>query len=1212
MRRARSQGWNDTYTFTKWIGEQLLIRDRGQVPLVIFRPAIIEGSLNEPTPGWIDGLRMADPIIAAYGRGKLTKFPGRGDIAIDLIPVDLVANAMIATLPIGDGRRGELSVYQCASSDRRPLYLRDMTKSLERAFRQRPMSDETGRVIHPPRLKLMTMDAFLRRWRQKHRLIRSCRRLLQVVRLSRQWQRKLAALSRQIEQILYFAEIYAPYTHLDCRFASDGLHAAGQDLAPDDQVEFPFEVDAIDWDDYLVNRHIPGLRSFVLGTGMEPTARIRALGYERIGEPVASRESLQAENLFEVFRRSAERFRQKPALQIQREGRWIRYTYEEALLATGSIMQRFDERGLAAGDRVAICGDNGPEWGLVYLAAMRAGLSVVPLDPQMPSADLWGAAEFAGVKLICAGPSKAQVLANSDARGDIDVVTMQEPFVPPAGASRDVVPSPRPVGGSEIASILFTSGTTRAPKAVPLTHRNLIANARALAEVQPILPTDEFLSVLPLYHAFEFTGGFLVPLASGATVTYVEQLKGPDIMSAMQATGTTVMLIVPRLLRRFLDSIEAGVAAAGGIKRSLFSVLRLVSGLTGQWCARRLLGTVHKRFGGRLRMFVSGGSRLDVDLRKAFETLGFTLHEGYGLTETSPVLTVTLPGRATPGSVGPPLPNVDLEIRHQNLEGVGEVWVRGPSVMSGYLNNPDATKETLEEGWLRTGDLGRQDSEGCLYLIGRSNDLIVSGAGKNVYPDDVEQCYRDLPFSQEMCVFGMPAADGLGDAIHAVVVIDPLSAPDLDRSSIEREIRLAVASISDALPTHQRIAVLHFWDRELPKTSTLKAKRSLIRDTVQRGAAETASGAARRASALDATMGSATGTIPEARDSGRAADSARAEARGSAETSPTLATVQRILAKPSKRPASTINQEMHLLLDLGIDSIGKIDVLSAVEAHFAIQIDDETGAKISRVADLLAVIGDRVPTAAAAHSVSGWRRRFMSNSTKEVPSSLRVGNRRNGKLPIPLLPMRWGLRGLGGAFMRTYVRVATEGREHVPEVGAFILAPNHTSHLDALSVLTAIGGKRRVWVAAAEDYFFNTTIKRFLFSSVFDAIAFDRHADGVEGLRRCGDALVLGDGLLMFPEGTRSRTGQLQPFKVGVAVLATQRQVPVVPVYIDHAYELLRKGQRLPRPGRVTVTFGQPLRPPTADDATDSYETCLAFTRQVETVVAALRDQVAG
>lgn len=1177
MDRARLHGWNDTYTFTKWIGEQLLVRDRGDIPLVIFRPAIIESSYEEPMPGWIDGLRMADPIIIAYGRGKLNEFPTRPELPLDLIPVDFVANAMIATLPVGKGWNDGLKVYHCASSNRNPLYFRNLRRALERAFRKRPMSDDAGRPIRNKRLRLTEKDAFVDNWRRKQNRVALLQRIYKAVGIKGKRYRRLAAAARQIEQILYFAKIYVPYTHLECRFSDDHLRAVVQKLHPEDRAGLPFDPTRIDWDDYIINRHIPGIRSYVLGSGAEPAPRILAVGDWDGDDATTAASALQSGSVFEAFLHAAKRFGSKPSLQIKRGTRWIRYTYDEALCATGMIMRRFQERGLSKGDHVAICGESGPEWGLTYLAIMRAGMTAIPLDPQLPPAEAWSCAIYAKAKLMCTTPSTTPGLRSNRQPDYPEMVTMCEPFIPKPGAARDVIPDPVPVHDSAIASILFTSGTTVSPKAVQLTHRNLLANAKSLVKVHRITTGDELLSVLPMYHAFEFTGGFLVPIASGATITYVEQLKGPEILAAMQSTGTTIMLVVPRLLQMFSTSIENAVATSGRFSRGAFRVLSMLSNLSGWSLGRLLFRKVHQRFGGRLKMFVSGGSRLDPALFDTFYRMGFPVYEGYGLTETGPVLTVNRPGCAFRGSVGQPLPSVEIELRHQNLEGVGEVWARGPNIMTGYLNNAKATEAVFKDGWFRTGDLGRIESDDYLILTGRSTDLIVTGAGKNVYPDEVEARYQGLPYTLEICVFGLPAEDGLGDVVHVVVVLDHEStdlAAGLDRSSMEREIRSAIEVIGESLPSHQQIAGIHFWDSELPKTSTMKAKRGQIRDMVLTDRADSQS---KRSEVAD------TRSISEE------------EADSSSPTSAQFEALRTILTQRMVQPESVIVPRSHLHLDLGIDSIGKMDVIGAVEARFNMQIDVDKAANVTRVADLLKLVGDRQPKGAPRKILAAWQNRLA-----DTDSGSKLGQE---KLPRSLRPVRWMVRGGVGAFMNSYVRVRARGRENLPQTGPFILAPNHSSHLDSPSVLTAVGGKRRVWVAGAEDYFFDTALKRLVFGRCLDTIPFDRRADGVLGLRRCAEALTRGEGLLIFPEGTRSTTGVMQPFKIGVAVLSLTKNAPIVPVYIDQAYDLMPKGGRWIKPGTITVTFAPPIYPPDVTDEMDRHQAFQELTKQVEASV---------
>lgn len=1174
MSSARQYGWNDTYTLTKWLAEQFLVRDHGPVPLAVLRPAIIEGGYDEPAPGWIDGMRMADPLLVAYGRGKLKDFPARPDVPLDLIPVDLVANAMLAAIPLEAGGAADVPVYHCASSDRNPLLIRQFTGYMHEGFHHRPLTDDDHRPVFPAPLKLIDGREFQDSWQRRLNRVERIKNLLSRLGIKGEWARRVSMARRQIEQLLYFGKIYTPYTHLDVRFACDRTEKMFARLDAADQAMLPCDVRRLDWGEYIVHRHIPGLRNYVLGAGAEPSARLVAMR-EAGGAAQRPADALQSDSIFEVFRRVAKAFPDKPALQVMRDKKWMRYTYDDACRATGVIARRLAERGIVAGDRVALCAENGPEWGLTYLALMRAGVTAVPMDPQLRGEEAWEHLRFVGGKLMCAGRTTFEKLEAYRKANDAPLALLADPFVPPPGASRDDGPEPAVISGAETASILFTSGTTVAPKAVQLTHRNFIANTRALLERHPLRPSDEFLSVLPIYHAFEFTGGFLAPLSSGATITYLDQLKGPEIVAAMQATGTTMMLVVPRLLRMFHDSIRTRVATLSAFKQFVFRWLERLSEWTGRRFGRVLFGSIHRQFGGRLRMFVSGGSALDPELFHAFRRWGFPVCEGYGLTETAPVLTVSTVEGARPGSVGPPLSNVELEIRNLNLEGIGEVWVRGPNCTSGYLNNRAATEELITDGWLRTGDLGWQDGEGNLYLTGRAKDLIVTSSGKNVYPDEVEFRYRELPYVKELCVLAMPCERTHGEAVHAVAVLDRSAAPDLDPSSIEREVRNAAAEIAETLPSHMRITTFHFWENDLPKTSTLKAKRGLIRDMLlTRGLA-----ASRTATATAA---------PASLDL----------------SAPGPAAVAGILARVSRQPVEAIHPHAHLLLDLGIDSIARLEVVSELESTFRLKVPQKDAAELARVSDVLALVGARKPVAGARPDAEVFARSVLARDD---------GCSINGQAPAALKPVRWVIRGGAAAFMNTYVRVAARGLEHLPARGAFVLAPNHASHLDSPAVLTAIGNRRRVWVAAAEDYFFNTAVKRFLFGKVFDTIPFDRHADGIAGLRRCAEALRKGDGLLIFPEGTRSQTGAIQPFKIGPAVLAAEAGVPIVPVHIHRAYDLWRKGQRFVRPGTVRVTFGAPVAPPDfTSSAVDRYHAYRDMMERVEQSVRRLSREAAA
>jgi long-chain acyl-CoA synthetase len=1162
MELARGYGWNDTYTFTKWLGEQLVVREHGKVPLVLLRPAIIEGSYEEPAPGWIDGLRMADPMIMAFGRGKLGEFPAKPNIPIDIIPVDHVANAMIAALPSPEGSLG-VRVYQVASSLTNPVMIADLARCLGESFRRRPMLDDAGRPIDAGEFRLVKRESFERKWRRKAARLEKFRASLAFFGLAPERRLKIGTVLAQIEQVLYFASIYLPYTHLDCRFADRNLRALAESLHPDDRAEFAFDVAQIDWPDYLINRHIPGLRKFVLGgaKSAEPHA-------VRVDDRAIRTARDQSRTIFEVFERVARICPTKIMLQMSRGGRWIRYTYAEALAATVAVVRRFLQLDLQPGDRVALCAASCPEWGVLYLAAQRYGLTAVPLDPQLPPEDIVACARFAKAKVIFGDRNICEAISESSTGTG-------------AGAPPPVIETAQ--DAARLASILFTSGTTVSPKAVPLTHTNLLANARALLEVHPLKSTDSFVSVLPLYHALEFTAGLLVPICIGGTVSYVEQLKAPEVLATMQTVRPTLMLAVPRLLKLFHDAIQRRVRESSLPTRAMFRTFGALANLSGGRLARTLFGRVHSQFGGRLRMFISGGSALDPELYAGFTQMGFEVYEGYGLTETSPVLTVNPPGRGKSGSTGPSLPGVDLEIRNANSEGIGELWARGPIVMSGYLDNAEATADVMRDGWFRTGDLCRRDGDGYYYITGRVKDMIVTEAGKNVYPDEVEARYNHLPYVKEMCVVGVTVAGGIGESVHAVVVPDYEAHAELDTSAIERTIREEASAVGANIPTHQRIQSIHFWSVDLPKTSTLKAKRGVIRDMLSDGGPE------HRAPAAPAP----------AKGSKRRAAKSDGLSKGQLY-------VRKVLAELTREPEAAIHADSNLLLDLGVDSLMKLQLIGELESHFDVKCTNETAAALARVSDVFALIGEQSPRRGPAHAGKTWSERQLElGAAPETDPAMEDST----GVPPGLLPVRWAVSGGLRLFFNTYIRVRARGREHIPDVGPFLVTPNHSSHLDAAAVLTALAGRRRVWTAGAEDYFFNTALKRWVFGHLLDTIPFDRHSEGFEGVRRCLEKLEQGDGVLFFPEGTRSLTGLMADFKIGGALMAIEAGVPVIPTRIDNAFELLPKGRSVARPGVIRVTFGAPIDPGNwrcADDLNRQAQLCREFSRHLGDQVLAL------
>ena len=1139
MRLAQLHGYNDTYTFTKCMSEQMLVRDRDNVPLTILRPAIIEGSFFEPVPGWIDGLRMADPLIVAYGRGKLTSFPGRADAVMDIIPVDFVVNSMMAAMAELHTESERIAaegvtVYQSCSGSKNPFTLGKMIKYIDHAFRRTPMVDGSGKHVRPKPLKLQKTEIFtaqLTAQRDKAQNVSGW--LSKGGKLTR----RMASAAHAATQLLYFAKIYAPYTHHNACYQDTNTSRLYNNLTEEDKKLYRFDASEIDWHSYIVERHVPGICQYVLGTEGGVAERMLS-GVSSETEP-AVHESLAGNTIFEVFKRTAERIPDEVAVQIRRDGKWLRYTYSQALAATANLARSFNlHHNISPGDKVVVWSESSPEWALAALGIYRAGAVLVPLDPQLPPNEMLGAAKFTDARLILASPK----LFNNckDIQDAPPIVSLNEPFMPapdsPAVDSAEKITCP--ANASSLASILFTSGTTLAPKAVGLTHENFLSNARAISQVLTPYKREQFLSVLPMYHVFEFTGGFVLPLAAGATISYVEELKGPEIVSVMQETKSTTMLLVPRLLELFLNGIRTKVAAAGAITQTLFKAMECISNISGGRLGRKLFGKVQRNFGGHLGLIVCGGSALNPDTFRAFKTMGFSVAEAYGLTETSPGITVTPSGTGKPGSVGKVLPGVNVEIRNKDENGNGEVWVRGPNVMNGYYKNDEATAAIFEDKWMRTGDLAHFDSDGYLFITGRLKELIVTAAGKNVYPEEVELRYGNLPHVKELCVLGMTEENGTSEEVHAVIVRE---IPDtgMDTESIDTAIHMAANEISEQVPTHQRIVRFHFWaDEELPKTSTLKVKRGMVRDKLKTGLSQTAN---------ENTTAQQKTTEEETPDC------------GSNET-----WLREALASLTKRPARIMTPEKNLLLDLGVDSLMKVELLGMVESTFGIVLADETIGRISRIGDILNLIKDLPSTEGAAKRT--WRDRLTQ----------RTADTHSDTTSALLLPLRWTLNS-GLAILNSRYNVKVENSNNVPKTGAFILAPNHTSHLDALVLHKALNSKRNFRVVGARDYFCSTWLRRFIFTSVYNLIAVDRHASDMNGLNRCIKHLAKDEGLLVFPEGARQASGMLNDFKPGIGLIAVESKAPIIPVGITGAYHLMPKGKRMPDAGNVTVRFGEPI-----------------------------------
>lgn len=469
---------------------------------------------------------------------------------------------------------------------------------------------------------------------------------------------------------------------------------------------------------------------------------------------------------------------------------------------------------------MAILSENRPEWAIAYLAVASIGAINVPLDARLSREEVEKLLQDSGAKLILISAGLAK-----EHKFNLKQLLMEDiEKLKPAD-----LPQAR-VRPEDLAAIIYTSGTTGAPKGVMLTHENIMSNVTATVKLFNIGPKDNFLSVLPLHHTFEATAGFLGPFYLGACITYAESLKSPNLLANMRETKVTIMCGVPLLYKLFYEGIIREVEEKGIISRALFYLLSgLAKILKPEPIRRRLFFMIHRKLGGKLRFWVSGGAAIDPMIIRGFALFGITILQGYGLTESSPILACCTLRRNRVGSVGRPLSNVELK-----LTAEGEIIARGPNIMQGYYRRQDLTAEVLKGGWLYTGDVGKIDRDGYVYITGRSKDLIVTGSGVNVYPEEIEFFINRIPGVAESCVLGVKAREGLRrgmEEVWAIVVPDYeyFEKRKMDQPRLEHCLNSEIRKLNQKLTEYKRIANVKIRSIELPKTTTRKVRRFQVK-----------------------------------------------------------------------------------------------------------------------------------------------------------------------------------------------------------------------------------------------------------------------------------------------------------------------------------------------------------------------------------------------
>ena len=793
---------------------------------------------------------------------------------------------------------------------------------------------------------------------------------------------------------------------------------------------------------------------------------------------------------------------------VQRRGyRAERWSYRQVADMAFRFARELEERGIGKGERVLLWGPNSAEWVCVFFGCALRGVIVVPIDEA-------AATDFA-LRVHRQVDARLMVCSRTHVQSSLPFLLLDElaealgrhSFDPIAGAVVD---------SRDTLEIVFTSGTTTEPKGVVISHGNVLSNIAPIeTQMQPYLKYERyvhpvrFLNLLPLSHVFGQFLGIFLPQLMGGEVFFQEAISPGEVMRTLRRERISVLVAVPRMLQSLKEKVERDLEQEGQLEdfRQRFRSSEGRHFLWRWWIFRR----VHRKFGWKFWAFISGGAALDAATEEFWGRLGYAAIQGYGLTETTSIVSVNHPFRLGKGSIGKVLAGRDVKLAED-----GEILVRGGGVTSGYWGQTQSAAR--EDGWYHTGDIGALDAEGHLYFKGRKKEVIVTPAGLNIYPEDLETALRRQPEVKDCAVVALPHG-GNAEPCAALIL--------RDGSSPEAVMQRANGSLAE----FQRMHSWFVWPEEdFPRTSTQKPRTNVILQVAQ------------------ATLRQAPG----------------------AETAPNP--LGDLIQRVTKRTPAALEPNQSLDSDLGLSSLDRVELMSALEDRYQVDLSETRFSAVRTVGDLERMLRGEVPVRAVYH-YPRWVQRWPVTWIRQVTDHVLL-------LPAVLL--------LG------WPRII--GRENLRAVrGPVLVISNHIGDIDLGFIKAALpaGLRRRLATATggeALEALRTPPPTRHAFLRVYDRIRWalgvqllnlfplPREAGFRESFAFAGETVDRGYSVLVFPEGRHTEDGKLRPFRSGIGLLANNLRIPIVPMRIDGLYALKKAGRHFAWPHTISVRVGAPVQ----------------------------------